>query len=563
MRLPLLSRPAAPHTTRPPSVEALFLNHGDNANAYSVAFDADFERHLSERGVLAHSHFLGTTMAYFDPLCEDSDRNALIDEFLAAERARGTRNVGFWKISRPVAAALAERGFRIVGYGNEHDLQTDQLSLGGTAMRGVRRQVEKARRAGIVVTAAPVSPGELAALDRRWLASRPTLLGGARFEARRITRRPDKRRVEPYTTRVCARRSDTGELVGHAVLDHIYKDRQLTGVGLSVIRFDPEVDGVGSLLAYEGAHHVAREAGRPLTLALGESPLSVRPAQARADLSGDGDVAWSGALEAFFELLYARGNFLYNVRGITEWKRKWKGAQLSTTYIAVDARAPWRHVLAVLALAVVRGGGDARGDEPQRRPLSPRRVRRVRASAAEGGRLMKWTASFAAAEPLDGADTDGFGAFLEEIAGGDLIVRLDDSVESVEKIDDDGGYRAAIAPLRLPGLRVDAVAIIRVRRAENGISYTTEGVELAFGGAFRRVVEKLRFEVTAFTELAAAEGEVRASGDFSLALPLPRWWPIPDGAMAQGERLIRSIVEKDTRLTLERLRAEYEGRRAG
>ena len=69
--------------------------------------------------------------------------------------------------------------------------------------------------------------------------------------------------------------------------------------------------------------------------------------------------------------------------------------------------------------------------------------------------------------------------------------------------------------------------------------------------------------MTAFTELAAAEGEVRASGDFSLALPLPRWWPIPDGAMAQGERLIRSIVEKDTRLTLERLRAEYEGRRAG
>ena len=73
----------------------------------------------------------------------------------------------------------------------------------------------------------------------------------------------------------------------------------------------------------------------------------------------------------------------------------------------------------------------------------------------------------------------GFGAFVEEIAAGDLIGRLDDSVESVEKIDDDGQYRAAIAPARFPGLTVEPVATFRVRRADQSISYTTEGVEPA------------------------------------------------------------------------------------
>ena len=59
--------------------------------------------------------------------------------------------------------------------------------------------------------------------------------------------------------------------------------------------------------------------------------------------------------------------------------------------------------------------------------------------------------------------------------------------------------------------------------------------------------------VEACTELSARDGKLEATGDFALTLPLPRWWPVPDRAMNRGESMIRGIVDKDTRLTVERL----------
>ena len=120
------------------------------------------------------------------------------------------------------------------------------------------------------------------------------------------------------------------------------------------VRWDPEVGGVAALLAVEGANtarllaaHAATDGGTTpaaatdggamttpaaatdgaatgeagateeagasarLTLALGESPLAVRPAAARAAWREDGwegveGVAWCGALETLFGVLHER-----------------------------------------------------------------------------------------------------------------------------------------------------------------------------------------------------------------------------------------------------------------
>ena len=100
------------------------------------------------------------------------------------------------------------------------------------------------------------------------------------------------------------------------------------------------------------------------------------------------------------------------------------------------------------------------------------------------------------------------------------------------------------------------MATIRVESVEAGLRYTTEDARLAYSGAFCRALEGLAFDITAFTELRATEGALRATGEFELAMPLPSWWPIPDRAMAAGERLVQSIVDKDTRLTVARLKGE-------
>ena len=82
----------------------------------------------------------------------------------------------------------------------------------------------------------------------------------------------------------------------------------------------------------------------------------------------------------------------------------------------------------------------------------------------------------------------------------------------------------------------------------------TEQCEMVFSGPLRRLVSGLtNIGVEACTELSADKGTLSATGDFALTLPLPRWWPVPDRAMARGEGMIRGIVEKDTRLTVERL----------
>ena len=81
---------------------------------------------------------------------------------------------------------------------------------------------------------------------------------------------------------------------------------------------------------------------------------------------------------------------------------------------------------------------------------------------------------------------------------------------------------------------------------------------MVFTGPLRRLVSGLAgIGVEACTELRASGGELSATGDFALTLPLPRWWPVPDRAMKRGESMIRGIVAKDTRLTVERLGREF------
>ena len=136
----------------------------------------------------------------------------------------------------------------------------------------------------------------------------------------------------------------------------------------------------------------------------------------------------------------------------------------------------------------------------------------------------------------------------------ELIVRLDDSVEAVTALGGDR-YEAAITSVGFFGLLAcKPVATLRVERTGVGIRYVTEKCQMVFTGPLRRLVSGLAgIGVEACTELRATGGELSATGDFALTLPLPRWWPVPDKAMHRGESMIRGIVAKDTRLTVERL----------
>ena len=175
-----------------------------------------------------------------------------------------------------------------------------------------------------------------------------------------------------------------------------------------------------------------------------------------------------------------------------------------------------------------------------------------RAAAADGEkptRSVRWTARSEVAAPCD----DRMRAYLRNMDA-ELIVRLDDSVEGVTPLGGDR-YEAAITSVGFFGLLAcKPVATLRVERTGAGIRYVTEKCSMVFTGPLRRLVSGLAgIGVEACTELRATGGELSATGDFALTLPLPRWWPVPDRAMARGEGMIRGIVAKDTKLTVERL----------
>ena len=337
----------APHLT-----EDLYLQFGDFTNAFSVAFDVDLQRHhyhcKGQKGIISYSRCprLGVTIAWFAPLCDRAVLQDVLDDFLITVKSD---RLVWWKASEEVATLLAERGYLLTPYGLENDVAINELTLGGTRLRGLRRQVEAARGSGIVVERVEPTAGgpvwdELRQVSDRWLATRPQPL-----EVRRVTRRTPHR-VERHCTKVVARTS-RGATLGWAAFDHLHSQGSLIGCGLNAVRYDPSTaSGVAALLACDGAAIVHAGADHPsldgrFRLALGESPLPSEDELGRLDVEIPSALRTGRALQTLFNVLRERGRRIYGVRGLSDWKRKWRADQ-SVTYCAVRSELPLREVLA-------------------------------------------------------------------------------------------------------------------------------------------------------------------------------------------------------------------------
>ena len=376
MRAPLASTATSSSINLQPGSLAvsLYLQHGSHANSFAAAFDADLQRWTDDdgRGVVASACSFGVRFGFFDPLCATSAVTAVLDAFLKANPDCSA----FWKINAHTARELSSRGWYVIPYGTEHDVQLQGLTLAGTRRRGLRRELAAARQAGLTVEIVQDDDDdasvwdELRAVTRSWLRTRTQ-----RHEIRRATRRTPHA-LEPYCSK-CACRSATGQIVGWAAFDHIYRDGRLIGAGLNAVRWEGG-GGVASVLALEGAALVRaahldpadeRSAERlPFTLALGESPFSALPKGVEwltqlsaTEAHGAPPPRTSRFLQALFGLIRRFGEPVYAVRGLETWKRKWRAesageggeAEVKLTFIAVKHEVPLREVLAAVALVLI------------------------------------------------------------------------------------------------------------------------------------------------------------------------------------------------------------------
>ena len=119
------------------------------------------------------------------------------------------------------------------------------------------------------------------------------------------------------------------------------------GAGFSTVRWDPcAPKGLPALLAIEGAALVAQDSDTSsdtFRLELGEAPLAPLPTRLAEDLPPLPFVS------AVTRLVYDRGRLLYNARGISAWKKKWRADQ-QALWICCERDPPVAETVAALAL---------------------------------------------------------------------------------------------------------------------------------------------------------------------------------------------------------------------
>ena len=119
------------------------------------------------------------------------------------------------------------------------------------------------------------------------------------------------------------------------------------GAGFSTVRWDPGAPkGLPALLAVDGAALVAQDSDTSsdtFRLELGEAPLAPLPNSLAEDFKGLPFVS------AVTRLVYDRGRVLYNARGISAWKRKWR-ADEAALWICCERDPPVLETVAALAL---------------------------------------------------------------------------------------------------------------------------------------------------------------------------------------------------------------------
>mmetsp|Transcript_27700 Transcript_27700/g.81051 ORF Transcript_27700/g.81051 Transcript_27700/m.81051 type:complete len:84 (+) Transcript_27700:140-391(+) len=70
-------------------------------------------------------------------------------------------------------------------------------------------------------------------------------------------------------------------------------------------------------------------------------------------------------------------------------------------------------------------------------------------------------------------------------------------------------------------------------------------------------------QITATSEVRVRDDALAMDTEFLLRVPLPAWWPLPDGVGSVGNSLIRGVVDKDTKLSVTRIKADYAAWRRG
>lgn len=319
--------------------------HGREALSYAT-LQHGMEYFVTDRGYIAFTTALHPVFArkpkcivLADPVCAREDLEAVVRAFLEEHRA-----AVFGVVSAYCARVLRQMGFKAncVGFEPELSVQTYNTAGNWRDLDMIKRARNEAKRERITireVDIATVPEEQLRSLSSRWME-------GKKVNDREIwvyARRPVYR-SEPGVRKIVAF-DYNGVPVGYVFYDPMHRDGKVYGYSANTVRCDEKRYGRLATAIHMTAIEIFRGEGvEVLNLCL--CPFTHLE---QGEFFDDLATHW------FFKLSERYGGELYNFKGLSFHKSKYRGTE-KPLYYASNSRLPSNDIyLAFLTSDIARG----------------------------------------------------------------------------------------------------------------------------------------------------------------------------------------------------------------
>jgi lysylphosphatidylglycerol synthetase-like protein (DUF2156 family) len=298
--------------------------HGREGIAYAT-LQAGMEYFIGEAGYIAYTRVQHPFFArqpkriiFSDPICAPEDLPTIIRSFLAQDR-----RAAFCVISEECAEALRPMGFKVncIGYEPLISIQTYNTKGNWKELDLIKRARNEARREGITIreedgASLSLHQQELKALSAKWITSK-------KINDREIwlyARRPIFDHEEGVRKFVAYDKE--GRMAGFVFYDPMYRDGQVFGYSANIVRCDEQRFGrLATAMHMEAMDKFKSEGKELLNLLL--APFGKLGC---GNFNDDWGAKW------FFKLSARFGNNIYNFKGLSFHKSKYRGVERPLYY---------------------------------------------------------------------------------------------------------------------------------------------------------------------------------------------------------------------------------------
>ena len=295
--------------------------HGQSSLAYATLQDG-MEYFIDEAGYVAYTTVQHPVFSpkprritLSDPVCAPENLGKIVQHFLS-----DNPRASFGVISEQCAETLRGMGFKVncIGYEPEIPVQTYNTQGNWKELDLIKRARNEAKREGITIREenGALPKQALAQVSAKWIGSKKINDREIWLYARRpvFDHEPDVRKFVAY--------DQQGEVVGFVFYDPMYRDGKVFGYSANISRCDEGRYGRLATAVHMVAIEKFREEGKEVLNLLLAPFVKLENGRYNDDLGA----------KLFFSLSARFGNNIYNFKGLSFHKSKYRGTERSLYY---------------------------------------------------------------------------------------------------------------------------------------------------------------------------------------------------------------------------------------